>query len=67
VGVEIIDGIVLNDRVVTGPFRGLDQLKEGSKVKIEDKKKEGEEVQGTETSTEDEDQSDEQHAFAEND
>jgi HlyD family secretion protein len=34
-GVEILAGIAAGDRIVTGPFRSLDQLKDGSKVKIE--------------------------------
>jgi HlyD family secretion protein len=31
--VEITDGLTLGDEVVTGPYRSLDQLKEGSAVK----------------------------------
>jgi HlyD family secretion protein len=39
--VEIRDGIKLGDEVVVGPYRSLDQLKDGRKVKLsEDKKKE---------------------------
>lgn len=34
-GVEIVKGIAGGDRIVTGPYRSLDQLKEGAKVKIE--------------------------------
>jgi len=33
--VEIVKGIAGGDRIVTGPYRSLDQLKEGAKVKIE--------------------------------
>ena len=33
--VEIVNGISATDRVVIGPFRSLDQLKDGAKVKIE--------------------------------
>ncbi len=36
--VEIVEGITANDRIVVGPFRSLDQLKDGAKVKIEGKK-----------------------------
>ncbi len=64
IGVEIIDGVLLEDRVVTGPFRGLDQLKESSKIKIEDK--ENKEAQ-SDDATPDESQADEQHALAEKD
>lgn len=35
--VEITAGITLEDPVVTGPYRSLDQLKEGSAVKLEEK------------------------------
>jgi HlyD family secretion protein len=35
--VEITDGIVLADTVVIGPYRSLDQLKEGSAVKLKEK------------------------------
>lgn len=34
-GVEIVSGIAGGDKIVTGPYRSLDQLKEGAKVKIE--------------------------------
>jgi HlyD family secretion protein len=37
-GVEVIDGIALGDRVVVGPYRSLDLLKEGSLIKFEDEK-----------------------------
>jgi HlyD family secretion protein len=33
--VEIVDGLSADEVVVTGPFRSLDQLKDGSKVKTE--------------------------------
>ncbi len=33
--VEIVDGLAPDEIVVTGPFRSLDQLKDGSKVKTE--------------------------------
>lgn len=36
--VEIVEGITGTDRIVVGPFRSLDQLKDGVKVKIEGKK-----------------------------
>lgn len=35
-GVEILAGITAENRIVTGPFRSLDQLKDGSRIKIED-------------------------------
>ena len=35
--VEIVEGITATDRIVVGPFRSLDQLKDGVKVKIEGK------------------------------
>lgn len=34
-GVETISGISAGDKIVTGPYRSLDQLKDGAKVKIE--------------------------------
>jgi len=37
--VEVLQGVALDDTVVTGPYRSLDQLKEGSLVKIEEKSK----------------------------
>ncbi len=37
--VEVKKGVELGDRVVTGPYRSLDQLKDGSKVKVEGDKK----------------------------
>ncbi len=41
--VEILSGLALDDRVVIGPFRSLDQLKKESPISLEDaKKKEGE-------------------------
>jgi len=39
VRVEVKDGVALGTRVVTGPYRSLDQLKEGAKVKIEGEEK----------------------------
>ena len=39
ISVEIVEGINLDDTVVTGPYRSLDQLKEGTSVKIEEKQK----------------------------
>ena len=42
-GVEIVSGVLSDDKVVVGPFRSLDQLAERSKIKIDEgKKKEGE-------------------------
>ena len=38
-GVEIVSGVSSDDRVVTGPFRSLDQLAERSKIKIDEGKK----------------------------
>ncbi|MCK4343114.1 MAG: efflux RND transporter periplasmic adaptor subunit [Phycisphaerae bacterium] len=35
--VEITAGITLEDTVVTGPYRSLDQLKDGSAIKVEEK------------------------------
>ena len=35
--VEILSGVALEDTVVTGPYRSLDQLKDGSPVKLEEK------------------------------
>ncbi len=37
-GVEVTEGIELGDRVVVGPYRSLDQLKEGSLIEFEDDK-----------------------------
>jgi HlyD family secretion protein len=53
--VEILSGVASDARVVIGPYRSLDQLKDGSKVKIEgddgdegeDENKEGEEPDDT--------------------
>jgi len=40
--VEIIEGVAPGDRVIVGPYRSLDQLKDGRKVALADKeKKEG--------------------------
>lgn len=36
--VEVLSGLTLEQNVVVGPFRSLDQLAEGTKVKIEDEK-----------------------------
>jgi len=33
--VELVSGIGLEDRVITGPYRSLDQLKDGAEVKLE--------------------------------
>lgn len=41
VSVEILSGLVLEDTVVVGPYRSLDQLKDGSKLKLADDKKPG--------------------------
>ncbi len=38
--VEILSGVTLDDTLVTGPYRSLDQLKEGSKLKVDETKKE---------------------------
>jgi HlyD family secretion protein len=45
--VEILKGISQGDRVVTGPFRVLRDLKDGQKVREEKKEKEGEKGKGT--------------------
>ena len=37
--VEIISGLTAEDTAVTGPYRSLDQLKDGSPVKLEEKQK----------------------------
>ncbi len=40
--VEIVDGITMGDNVIVGPYRSLDQLKDGRKVALaEEEKKEG--------------------------
>ena len=44
--VEILKGVSQGDRVVTGPFRVLRDLKDGQKVKEEKKEKEGEKGEG---------------------
>ncbi|MGD2110130.1 MAG: efflux RND transporter periplasmic adaptor subunit, partial [Phycisphaerae bacterium] len=51
--VEIRDGVSLDETVIVGPYRSLDQLKDGKKVALseEDKKKEA-----SEESSEDEDE-----------
>ena len=64
-GVEIVNGISVDDRIVTGPFRGLDQLKEGSKVKIEKGKDEADAEDGEQAPPAAE--ADEKHANAETD
>ncbi len=47
--VELVEGVAVADRVIVGPYRSLDQLKDGSKVKLEEDKKEaGEADQETE-------------------
>jgi HlyD family secretion protein len=48
--VEIVDGIAMGDNVIVGPYRSLDQLKDGRKVALaEEEKKEGaEETEATE-------------------
>jgi HlyD family secretion protein len=38
--VEIISGVATGERIVVGPYRSLDQLKEGSKIKLPEEKKE---------------------------
>jgi hypothetical protein len=38
-GVQITDGIMPDDLIVTGPYRSLDQLKKGTTVKLEEKSK----------------------------
>ncbi|HUU84757.1 MAG TPA: efflux RND transporter periplasmic adaptor subunit [Phycisphaerae bacterium] len=38
--VELLDGVAAGEVVITGPYRTLDQLKDGAKVKLEEKKKE---------------------------
>jgi HlyD family secretion protein len=48
--VEIKDGIKLEDTVIIGPYRSLDQLEDGKKVALaeEDKKKAGEKTEAAE-------------------
>jgi HlyD family secretion protein len=47
--VELLEGAVLEDTVIVGPYRSLDQLRDGKKVAlIEESKKEGEEQPGEE-------------------
>jgi HlyD family secretion protein len=36
-GVEIVDGVALEDTIVIGPYRSLDQLKDGSPIKLAEK------------------------------
>jgi HlyD family secretion protein len=50
--VEILKGISQGDRVVTGPFRVLRDLKDAQKVKEEKKQKEGEKGKGKKGSKE---------------
>ncbi len=38
--VEVLQGVAVGEQVITGPFRSVDQLKKGSKIKIEEKEKE---------------------------
>ncbi len=58
--VEVVRGVSAGDRIVVGPYRSLDQLKEGSKVKLEDEKEdEGEQVAAKE-GTDEEDDTDEE-------
>ncbi len=38
-GVEIVAGVTADDTVITGPFRSLDQIKEGTPVKLTEKSK----------------------------
>lgn len=37
--VELLEGVTLEDQVITGPYRSLDRLKEGTLVKLDDKEK----------------------------
>ncbi len=55
--VELVEGVAAADTIIVGPYRSLDQLKDGSKVKLEEPK-EGEEKSGA-------DQPDEQTRLAE--
>ncbi|MCP4591999.1 MAG: efflux RND transporter periplasmic adaptor subunit [bacterium] len=34
--VELIEGLAVDDQIITGPYRSLDQLKQGSKVKLDE-------------------------------
>ena len=36
-GVEVLSGVTLDHTVVTGPYRSLDQLKDGSRLKVQQK------------------------------
>ncbi len=45
-GVEIVHGVSSGELVVIGPYRSLDQLKDGSKIKIEEDKKKEQESDG---------------------
>jgi HlyD family secretion protein len=50
-GVEVTDGLTDGETVVIGPYRSLDQLKDGSAVKIQEKKKSGEDAPTTQPTT----------------
>ena len=64
--VEIVDGVEMEDSVIVGPYRSLDQLKDGRKVALtEEEKKEGveevEETEGEEQQLADEDTGGDEH------
>lgn len=50
--VEIVAGVKAGERVVTGPYRSLDKLKDGSRLKIENAEDEGEEKVATDKAPE---------------
>ncbi len=51
--VELLEGAALDDKVIVGPYRSLDQLRDGKKVAlIEESKKEGEQQPGKEQEAE---------------
>jgi len=51
--VELLEGAALDDTVIIGPYRSLDQLRDGKKVALmEESKKEGEEQPGEEKEAE---------------
>jgi len=51
-GVQIISGVESEDAIVIGPYRSLDQLKEGSPVKLDEKEASSTEVTDEDAETE---------------
>ena len=57
--VEVCEGLAADEEVIIGPYRSLDQLKDGKKVVLaEPDKKEGADLPGTDTKVDDEQQAD---------